>query len=59
MHSTNPPGAGQSPHKKHREAEGMRKDTIRLCEYVVAGLENTYLDNPDEKPIELEAAIEY
>ncbi len=37
----------------------MRNDTIRLCEYAVAGLENTYLDNPDEEPIELEHAIDY
>jgi len=37
----------------------MRKDTLRLCEFAVGGLENTYLDNPDELPISLTEAIDY
>jgi len=39
--------------------EELRTDTISLINFVVGGLENTYLDYPSTEPMTLDEAVEY
>ena len=37
----------------------MRKETLQEILCSIGGLENSYLDNPDQEPISLQSAIDY